>query len=326
MDFQKVDLTDLQSSVIHTATEHPDYTYKQIADDCNCSTSTVGRTLRSIRLPEKNRPSVPSTSSLDEHVRMIKHATIDALARIGDLIRSIEQHEREAVIPRAKFEYKLEQLKQEVASELSIKLTTTQSIETIANILKCRLTYYPTKEYTEDIFYAYYNKNLLPSRVDIEDFESLCDIISELADRWIEIYEEYILASGHGHEYKEAILRYQHIRDELRSTIQHLLQHSTEQLIHPDEIESKVEELRMEKILDTAKRIHELIAADTPLDVIIEQYHTLSQQVTPGRLPELNEPTASSLSASRLRRRLRNIDEKIAAIALQLEPLDVAKM
>lgn len=276
---QTIDLTQLQATIIDIASEHPGYTYKEIADSCDCATSTVGRTLRTEPLPDRNRLSVEATTSVDEHKRLYWHATVDAIAQVGSLIQTIERRERDARRARTKIEHRLEQVKEQVADDLRTELTSTPSVKMIRKVVKRRLRYYPTTELFSDVGDIASAKESL----NTQHIESLRNVLSELTDRCTAIMKKASLSSPRRDKYTDAVEWYRRERDELNAAIQKW----KGVIIDPkpvNELEADIEQLREEQIRKTAHVIHESITSDTEFDTVIARYPTLACQVTPTTL------------------------------------------
>lgn len=307
-DQPPIDLTTLQFAIIDTAADHPNYTYDEIATECDCATSTVGRTLREMQLPDKDRPPLTAISSLDEHERLRWHATMDALAQVGSLIRSAEQRETKARMARNNIDRKQEQVQEEIAGALSTEVIPPQSVETIREIVERRLRHYPTEDLLEDISDIATAKGLFKPGT----LEALSDILMELSERCAALMETDRGPPAQKHQYKDAADSYADFGQRLRAEVEQ----QKGRIVDPvprAQLVAEVEEIRHERIVETAQAIHDAIAADTSVEPIVEEYQKLSRQVTPSELVGhrgLGEPLYPPYSKSNL---TRVRDELIAA-------------
>jgi len=288
-----LDLTPLQLSIIHTATEHPDYVYDEIATECDCAPSTVGRTIRRTHLPDRNRPVVEAASSLEDRERLRWHTTMDALAWVGDLIQSAEERATAAREARAKIEETQKEVQQAVKEALAVQLTPTQSVEPIREVVELRLQYYPTDDLLADLGAVGSAKE--PQT--IAELNSLSTVLSELIERCTALEELDGLSSGRRREYETASQRYQAHVANLQTVIERRC--TNVDIIPLGNYKAEVERIRHKRITQAAQTIHEALASDTRIDSIIQQYSEVARQATPNELigrQGLGEPVHEGFS------------------------------
>ncbi|WP_135304759.1 hypothetical protein [Haloarcula amylovorans] len=118
--------------------------------------------------------------------------------------------------------------------------------------------------------------------MDIEEIEALRTILTELVNRCTALSERAGVSPTRCREYEDAVHRYREIDDELRIVLE-----QRSEIIDPvprGQLETEIERVRHERISETAQVIHDALAADTPVETIVEQYPELARQVTASEL------------------------------------------
>jgi hypothetical protein len=270
----RLDLTDLQCSIIFEAIEHPEYTHDQISSECACSRSTVGRTLR--RSPNPVEEPQPSREGTNIHIleKSRYEITIEAIIRFNRLLINVQDYDKLNPEVISKINEKQTQSTKSMLEELRESLTRSSSVEEIKKIIKSRQRYYPTRELLNDILDAcsagYY--------IDKENAQKALSVLNRLSDIIYKISNIVDSSNNESEIYSEKEMKLQyHI-----NFIQDLIESENQHIIDPpprEKIMEKIDISRSEMAERTAIAIHNRISDSIPTCEIIAEYHQIEKRV-----------------------------------------------